>query len=155
MNVVQDALRDALRDAEREMGAVERQIDPLMQRRSELGAIVQGLRYAMARQSRDEAHGISDQWTEMSRPAAVERFLTEVERPLSLQEIVAGLREHGRDDPSNSVSAALSRLRDHHRVRTLGRGRWSIAPPTVEAVQQGTVITFASNGMIKPEGPGG
>jgi hypothetical protein len=63
-------------------------------------------------------------WQHLSRMKAVERVLNEFSEPVEPPDIRQVLRDHGRDDTSKNIHAALGHLKIKHRATQVGRGKW-------------------------------
>jgi hypothetical protein len=71
-----------------------------------------------------------DDWRPLSRSDAVERVLRAAGAPLDRGEVVKRLVEKGRtEDGANDVSATLSYLQRHTRVRQVPPSLWAWVPP--------------------------
>ncbi len=122
--------------------------------RAELDIELRGLRLALARLNQERSEPRPEpveesvspevrQWRELPRTEAVERMLARSGGEMHRKELTEQLRQVGRNDNIDAVSAALAYMArgSEPRVESMGSGRWRLLQPTT-----GERVAASNNG---------
>jgi hypothetical protein len=120
-----DDLNTELSTIQKQMGALSRRQDELLQERA-------GLLRLQRRHGGEALAPITPAplgWAEITRGDAILQLLGEAGRPLAPREMIDQLVAHGRDERKhpNAVHNTLTKLKRRGDVVQVGNGRWALA----------------------------